>query len=247
MLIAFLPLFEEYRDELKKKKQRTQEENYIMSSVVTLTDYLNKDYRTTIASIARLTSHKEITFSLLYGVLVPRSILVTTCPTTGEPRAVQLVSATKIVTETGRSFYDVLCESVDEDDDTGGSDTRRRRPRHSADDELRRVGGDRAFGRVSHRIIIPQFDGTVKINELDAYPIKYHSNEARLREALIARGKKWAHYRGIHHVQYDGRAVLCIAGQGGCKRLVRYNVSTVLRANPVRSYSPWLDRLHLAL
>lgn len=201
-----------------------------MSSVGILTEYLHKDYRTTIASIARLTSHGEITFALLYAIMVPRSILVTTCPTTGEPRAVQLVSASKVVSDTGRSFYDVICESVDEDDDvkTDRSGGRARRPRRltrSADDALRRVGADRAFGRVKHRIVVSEFKGTIKITELDVYPIRYHPNEAALRESLVARGRKWVHYRGIHHVQYDGRAALSVTTAGGCRKLVKYNVS----------------------
>lgn len=191
----------------------------MMSSVGTLIEYLHKDYRTTIASIARLTSHGEITFELLYAVLVPRSLLLTSCPITGEPRAVQLVSATKVVTETGRAFYDVLCESLDADDEEYVDSHA-----HSADAELRKAGAGRRFGRVSHRIIIPGFQGTLKINELDTYPIKYHVNEAELRKALIARGRKWAAYQGVHHVQYKGTAAFCTGGNGGCKRVVKYNV-----------------------
>ena len=60
---------------------------------------------------------------------------------------------------------------------------------------------------------------------LDAYPIKYHPNAAALKEALIARGRKWTHYRGTHHVQYAGRAVTSLASPGGCKQHIKYNVS----------------------
>lgn len=196
-----------------------------MSSVSVLTDYLHKDYRTTIASIQRLTSHGEITFELLYAILIPRTILVTSCPTTGEPRAVQLVRSTKVVTDTGRCFYDILCESVDADDEPVVDDQWSPNG-HSADAELRKAGGGRSFGRVSNRVIITQFDGTMKINELDCYPIKYHVNEAELRKSLVTRGRRWASYRGIHHVFYKGTAAFR-SQESGYRRLVKYNVRSV--------------------
>ncbi|KIP07742.1 hypothetical protein PHLGIDRAFT_117812, partial [Phlebiopsis gigantea 11061_1 CR5-6] len=223
MLLTFLPLFEEYCDQLQKKEM-TLEEGHKMSSAGVLIDYLRRDYRSTLGTLARMTTHGEISFDLLHAVFVPRTILITACPTTGEPRAVQLVSASKVISNSGRGLYCLTCESVDEDD---------------GDDVLQFVGGgmaasERAFGRVSHQIVIPQFGGTVKICELDAYPIKYHPNEAALKEALIARGRKWAHYRGIHHVQYDGRAVAYKMEITGGRRRVKYNVSSrimVDRAN----------------
>ncbi|KIP01325.1 hypothetical protein PHLGIDRAFT_131296, partial [Phlebiopsis gigantea 11061_1 CR5-6] len=220
MLLTFLPLFEEYRDKLQEKRQRTLEEGYTMSSVGVLIDYLHRDYRSTLATLARMTAHGEISFDLLYAIFVPRSILITTCPTTGEPRAVQLVSATKVVCDTGRGLYDLLCESVDEDDGDGQTNGWPPQPGEST------ASRARAFGRVCHKIIIPQFQGTVKISELDAYPIKYHPNAAALKEALVVRGRRWAHYRGIHHVQYDGRAVVDQVSLGGCKQIVKYNVSS---------------------
>ena len=215
MLLTFLPLFEEYRDKLQKTTERSLEEGYKMSSVGILIDYLQRDYRGTLGTLARMTTHGEISFDLLYAILIPRSILITTCPTTGEPRAVQLVSASKIVSDTGRGLYDLTCESVDEDD---------------ADATPQQYAGGNAapreqtFGRVCHQIVIPQFAGTVKICELDAYPIKFHPNEAALKAALVARGRKWASYRGIHHVQYEGRAVSYKMEVTG-RRRVKYNVS----------------------
>ena len=195
-----------------------------MNTVSILIDYLNRDYKSTIATIRRLTSLGEITFDLLYAIMVPRTTLVTTCPVTGEPRALQLVSATKVLTMTG-AFYDLLCESVDavdvvETDGWGAA------PDNTPDLELRRAGLGKAVGRVNSRVIIPQFGGQLKINELDTYPIQFHANEAELRKILLARGRKWIGLKGVHHVQYRGTASLCISGGGAaCKRYVKYNVS----------------------
>ena len=73
---------------------------------------------------------------------------------------------------------------------------------------------------MSNRVLIPEFKGTLKISDLDCYPIKYHANEVELRKALVARGRKWASYRGVHHVLYKGTAVFC---PPGCKP-IKYNV-----------------------
>ncbi|EKM57276.1 uncharacterized protein PHACADRAFT_254960 [Phanerochaete carnosa HHB-10118-sp] len=200
-----------------------------------LNEYLHKDYRTTISSIQRLTSHGEITFELLHSILVPRTILVTTCAVTGEPRAVKLVNSTRVRTDAGRSYYDLLCESIDIDDEPAVDDQwAAPTSGHSADAELRKAGGGCSFGRVENRIIIPQFKGTLKINQLNCYPIKYHPNESELRRSLIARGRKWISYRGIHHVFYKGMASACTS------RPYKYNVNSRImidRAN-FRRHNP---------
>jgi hypothetical protein len=214
LLIACLPLFEEYHANLKRKTNRSQEETSVMASVAVLMEYLHRDYRSTIASIVRLTSHHEITFDLLYAILVPRSILVTTCRVTGEPLALQLIHARQV----GCFGYELICESVDVDDQPH-SDSQL-----SNDEELREVGDGCTFGRVTSRVMIGAFSGTLKINELDCYPIKYATNESELRASLVARGRKWASYNGVHHLSYQGTAALRVAGPRGSKAVIRYSV-----------------------
>ncbi|GJE93103.1 ATPase family AAA domain-containing protein [Phanerochaete sordida] len=224
LLLTFLPLFEEYHATLKQKKNRSQEETYAMSSTNVLIEYLHKDYRTTIATIKRLTSHGEMTFEHLHAILIPRTLLCTTCPITGEPLALRLVSATRVQLPMGRCMMDLICEGFDVDDEPvvndGWGNTG-----HTAESELRRAQGGRAYGWVQKRIIIPQWNGTVKINELNCYPLKYHAHERELQQALLARGRKWLAYQGVHHVHYKGTAVVCTQ-DGGCKKPVKYNVNS---------------------
>jgi hypothetical protein len=214
-----LPKFEQYYDELKRKKNRSQEETYTMTTTGALIDYLHKDYKSTIATFRRLTSHGEITFELVNMLMVPRSTLVTTCPVTGEPRALELVSVTKVRTMAG-FFYDMLCESVDAIDDNGSDAWT---PEHSVATEVRRANAGQAFGRVRSRLIIAPFAGAIRVNTLDAYPIQFHSSEKELRARLVARGRKWAGLRGIHHMTYKGTAAFAI-GEGSCKKYAKYNV-----------------------
>ncbi|CAL1710252.1 unnamed protein product [Somion occarium] len=223
LFIAFLPQFEKYQAELQRKHNRSAEESHIASSIGVLVTYIRSDYRTTLASIANLTSHGEITFNLLYAIMVPRTILITECPITKEPRALQLTSSTKVCTLTG-GLLDLLCESIDLFDsevpvDPWGTGS-------SAEAEAHKAGAGKAFGRVQHRVIIPSFKGTRKIASLDAYPIKYHHNTEELKLSLIARGKKWVGLRGIHHMQYKGSASNTMMTPSGGKKVVRYSINS---------------------
>ena len=191
-----------------------------MKTVGVLTEYIRRDFKTTLATVANLTSHGEINFDVLYAILVPRSILITTDPITREPRAVRLISAGLSQSMCGPT-YDLQCESIDAVDeykapagDTG--DVNAPPPPSSS------AKGGSAFGKVHSRIPLYYFEGTIKIKTLNAYPLKYHPDADSLRERLLARGKKWAGLLGVHHMQYEGTAA--INPGGGC-RIIRYNVS----------------------
>lgn len=250
MLIAFFPQFEQYEKELRLKDQaRTPEEKHILPTVSVLLEYLRKDYRATLAKIANLTAHGEITFDLLYAILVPRTILVTECPITGEPRALQLLSATRV--DAGMcSVYTLLCESIDStaegthpgkaNDNTQSPSTTRDRITHLRRAARRGTAGSngsvaqsasisgpqavRSFGRVQSRVVIMSFMGTEKINSLEAFPIRYHRDPEGLKAALLERGSKWASLKGIHHVHYKGTAALVLSSGMG-KKVIKYNVS----------------------
>lgn len=243
MLLAFLPRFEKYRKDLEAKDDRPTEETYVLRTVSTLIDYLRKDYSATLAKVANLTKHGEITFDTLFAIFVPRSIVLTECPVTGEPRAFQLVSATKIQTLSGGA-YDLICESVDAIDDADSSGTSGAygagafnpaapiMPMSpylpppilgSVDVGLKQANGQ-TYGRVQSRMFVPFFKGTVRINTLDIYPIEYHHNPGQLEMALMARGRKWVSLRGIHHKQYHGPATYSLSGVGGSKKAIKYNV-----------------------
>lgn len=53
-------------------------------------------------------------------------------------------------------------------------------------------------------LLVPYFEGTRRITDLSVFPLRYHDNEATIRESLIARGRLWESYKGFHYLQYDG-------------------------------------------
>ncbi|EMD36702.1 hypothetical protein CERSUDRAFT_136948 [Gelatoporia subvermispora B] len=228
LFITFLPQFEEYQKTLAGKRDRTEEEGHVLSTVGVLIDYIRTDYAGTLARIANLTANGEITYDLLYALLVPRSILVTECPTTGEPRAVQLISVSKSPT-----FYNLVCESVDAAD-PGMSNTTNDgwgSPAGMADVDMQADTVQQAFGRVQHRMLLFPFADTVKISTLETYPIQYHPAATELRETLLRRGRKWLALKGAHHMQYNAIATQSISNNtaglvGLGKKIMRFEVNS---------------------
>ena len=258
LLLAFLPKFEKYQDDLKSKTARTASESHVLTTVGVLIDYLRKDYAATLAKVANLTEHGEITFDTLFAVFVPGTRLIADCPVTGEPRAFELVSATKVQSIAGGGVYDLICESVDAARDTdpegdggaglGAAAFNPAAPRFDphvfmppppmpgqigVDAAMQRASG-KTFGRVQSRIFIKHFKGTTKINSLDAYPIEYHANPGTLELALIERGKKWLSLRGIHHMQYTGAATYTV-NMSGDKKGIKFNVRLLRERIPGHS------------
>lgn len=155
----------------------------MINSVNLLTSTIASDYHVTLANIKRLTSHSEITFDLIYAILIPRSIMVARCAFTGLPRLFELISWQRV-----GGMYQLQLESIDLVDRTA----------------KRSVG----VGKIQTSVCLKPVRGTVKIDSLDAYPIKFHPDEEKLRETITKRGKKWVSLIGVHHKQYDGIAAV---------------------------------------
>ena len=74
-------------------------------------------------------------------------------------------------------------------------------------------------GRVQTIVYIRPIVGTVKIDSLDAYPLKFHADPEGLEESIMKRSKKWVSLIGIHHKQFDGLAALKVG-----EKLIKHNV-----------------------
>ncbi|PPR04913.1 hypothetical protein CVT24_007157 [Panaeolus cyanescens] len=215
LFITFHDNFLAYVKDLQTKKRRSEQDTHLINSVELLNKTIAADFKNTLASLKRLTSHGEITFDLLYAILVPRSIFVAKCKITGLPRLFMLTSWIRTAIE-GKAGYQLTLESVDLIDRTST---------HS-------VG----VGRVQTNVFLRVFRGTVSITSLDAYPLAFHPDPAQLKQNVTERGKKWVSLIGIHHKQFDGIAAIKI----GENKVIRHNVrsrimidrATFRRLNP---------------
>lgn len=81
------------------------------------------------------------------------------------------------------------------------------------------------FGLGSAQFYVSEFEGTTKITMLSAYPLEYHPNLVKVKEALIQRGKAFEELSGYHYKNYQGIAI----GEG-LWGPVKYNVSPCIHA-----------------
>ena len=77
-------------------------------------------------------------------------------------------------------------------------------------------------GRVQRTILIKAGKGTIPIDSLDAYPVKFHRDEKKLRETIINRGEKWVSLIGLHQMQYKGIAALKCG-----EKVLKHNVCSI--------------------
>ncbi|TBU51690.1 P-loop containing nucleoside triphosphate hydrolase protein [Dichomitus squalens] len=200
MLITYMPRFEEHERELSSRTVRTEEDDRVLKSLGVLLAYLRKNYKQTLARIASLTKNHEITFDLLYAVLIPGTIVIRRCPVTRETRAMKLLRAEKYVNNCGQEYWQLECDGLecaaDEDgedeDDVGWND-----------DESKR---SRRFGMSETTSQIRWFPGVEKINTLSVFPIEYHPDPSALKAVLLERARRWVSLCGVHHVHYKGTA-----------------------------------------
>ena len=53
------------------------------------------------------------------------------------------------------------------------------------------------------------FEGSKKYTDLGIYPLDIHPEKAAVVERLVARGRKFSSYTGVHYLAYDGLATNC--------------------------------------
>ncbi|KAH9925953.1 P-loop containing nucleoside triphosphate hydrolase protein [Epithele typhae] len=200
LLLTFFPKLEAYEKEQAQKSSLEETEERMLASIRVLTSYLRQNYRQTLTRIASLLSNGEITFDLLYAVLVPGTVIVRRDAVTREIRALRLRSATKGVNSCGQPLYSVDCEGLEAsgaDADTDGEDgigwT-------DEDKSTVRFGYTRSVTNIRH------FTGVEKISTLSLFPLQYHPDAGRVREALLERARKWAALSSVHHMHFKGTA-----------------------------------------
>lgn len=152
-----------------------------------LVGFLESEYASTLQKIQSLVEHEEITFALLWAILVPGEIIFAQCETTREPRLFRLKNIQQQCDwRTGAVVWHLTCQYVD------------------AVDNPSAVG--RQFGLATHELTIENFGGIQKITKLSAYPLKYHPTAALLKKKVTRRGREWANLHGVHHKHYNGLA-----------------------------------------
>ncbi|KAH9940253.1 P-loop containing nucleoside triphosphate hydrolase protein [Amylocystis lapponica] len=214
VLLSWLPELDAYAAELAASLPSEPTDSVLHTKHAHLQHllvYLRTTHATTLATLASLLSHDEITFELLWALFIPRkTILYMLCPVTGEPRAVRLVHAERCQKLKNPMAAEDPMEAF------VGVDVVKQNNQQmiwrlvveyvEADIDAPATFGYACLGALN----IPGFAGARKISGFQAYPIAYYPGPGGaegLKERLAERGRKWAMIAGgMHHMAYRGMA-----------------------------------------
>lgn len=163
----------------RKKVQKDQDIKAQQLKV--LLKYLQEDFAELREQLDPMLRDGIITYDLLWALWKPDTLAFTNAyGDEAEPRVFKVDIATRQVTMTAGDYYYV--------------------------DGTYFEWNGKKFGQGSLTEQIYAWQGTRKITSLPCYPLKYHNNEAKLREELIERGKKFVSLSGVHYKSYSGMA-----------------------------------------
>ena len=158
-----------------------------------------KPSKLTVCSLYPMLENGLITFDLLWALWKPGTLVYTeTYGCHDEPRAFKVDMSEKHYSMMGGEFFWVEGKV---------------RPYHppapmsllTCISQYFEYDG-KQFGYGTTSTEISNFQGARKITSLPCYPLKYHKNEAKLRETLIERGKKFVQLSGVHYKGHQGMA-----------------------------------------
>lgn len=166
------------------KKERKEQAVYIAEKrkhLKILVRYLDKDYAKVQASLKPMLEHGLITFELLWALWKPDTLAYTTTyGSHDEPRVFKVDTAEKHYHMSKGHFYHVDGRYFEYD------------------------GKQHGYGSFVEEI--SEFRGAKKITSLSCYPLKYRKDEERVRQELIARGKKFVTLSGVNYKSHHGMA-----------------------------------------
>ena len=85
----------------------------MLKSLGVLLAHMRKHYKQTLARIASLVGNQEITFDLLYAILLPGTVIIRRCPVTRETRALKLLASYQCTNGCGQKYWSLDCEYLE--------------------------------------------------------------------------------------------------------------------------------------
>lgn len=162
-----------------------------------LLEYIETDFKTTRAQLYPLLENGTITYELLWAVLKSNTIMYTTCPGSGEPRAFRLEYAQENSSFTRGKWWSVEGRYLEfEGHDDPGKLTEEQKATNSG------------FGWGTITVDIDSFKGSKKITSLACYPFEMRKDKDDLRQKLIDRGRKFVSLAGQQYKQHNGLAFM---------------------------------------
>jgi hypothetical protein len=165
----------------KMKKKAKKRNATKIKHLKVLLKYLDKDYAETKKTLYPMLDNGLITFDLLWALFKPNTLAYTTTyDAVDEPRAFKIEYAEKEYSFMKGESYSIEGRYLEYD--------------------------GKVWGMGTMDVEILAFKGARKITSLSCYPLNFHRNESKLREELIARGKKFVALQGVNYRAMNGLA-----------------------------------------
>jgi hypothetical protein len=150
----------------EKEKQKAQPEQSLVNDIGTALRLVEEDFGGAINNLQSLLSKGEITFDLLWAIFPPGELIVAMeHGLLRQPQALSVLTADYATQQNGQRYFWAKGMIITHD----GED----------------------FGKGSFTVTIPAFEGARKLMTLEFFPMKFHSEEDKFRQRLIARGEKY--------------------------------------------------------
>ncbi|KAL8950611.1 MAG: hypothetical protein Q9222_003366 [Ikaeria aurantiellina] len=141
-------------------------------------DALKSEHELTLETRDDFISHKTITFNSLWMIFEPGDIIIASL---NKRQVAARLKNSGIHSGKHEDFYRLECEVI--------------------------VAHAGKWGWKNQWFDIPEYGGMQKIEELSAFPLKFHSKIDRIKEQLIRNGRRFEGLTGSHHKQYQGVAL----------------------------------------
>lgn len=165
-----------------------------------LHDVLHSELRDVMTEIDDLTSHRVITYPLLWALFEPGVRVLTL--KNGHPTRFFIVDDCAYNHEKG--YFGIKVKFVDWD-------------RH-------RFGYDRTM------LVICGYSGTMAVDELNVLPVSFYLSGQETEKNAIARGRQFVQLRGYHYVAYNGAFRHKVKEDGVVRQVCRGNIARAIHA-----------------
>jgi len=154
-----------------------------------LVDFTKTTYHSTAQRLLSLLENDEITYNLLWALFTLNSMVYTTCFGIDKPRCVMYDVGEEQETSTRLKYYKMECRNLDYD--------------------------DQMFEEASINLAIVKFRGKRRISTLNAFPLRYHSDEQGMKAQFVQCDRKFVfmleayhrHCRGTTFYMKDGEPI----------------------------------------
>ena len=176
----FFLSYDGLKSRLAQEEARYLRNAELIADIETAVQFVEEDFASTLVDFKKLTTQQEITFDLLWALIVPNTLVYDRHDSTEQDR-ILLARSFDLDCRNGVLYADIECDVITDDGSTFG------------------------FARVC--LSIPRFAGARKIQELAVYPLDYHRDKYTLRRHAAERGRKFAKMVGPTFREISGQAM----------------------------------------